>query len=121
MLTNPSGPSVSISLSISLLKAVTWITKEFFDLSNTKELYFLHAFWAFSLFFFDETTLNKANSLNKMFGSFLLKSATLCTGINFFNCSLICSITEGVPEVTIVILDICFFLSTSATANDSIL
>ena len=53
MLTNPSGPSVSISLSTSLLNAVTWITKELFDLSNIIELYFLQTFLAFSLFFCD--------------------------------------------------------------------
>ena len=50
MLTNPSGPSVSISLSTSLLNAVTWITKELFDLSNIIELYFLQTFLHLSVF-----------------------------------------------------------------------
>ena len=66
-LASPMGFKFSINLSISLLNAVTWITKDFFDLSITIELYFLHTFFAFSWFFLDETTLNKANSLNKIF------------------------------------------------------
>ena len=51
-LTSPSGVKVTINLSISLLKAVTWITKEFFDLSNTKELYFFTSFLGFFSIFF---------------------------------------------------------------------
>ena len=62
-----------------------------------------------------------AISLNITDLSSLLKSATLWTGTNFFNWSLIWSMTCGVPVVTIVILDIFFFESISATAKDSIL
>ena len=53
--------------------------------------------------------------------SSLLNSATLCTGTNLVNCSLIWSITCGVPVVTIVILEMFLTASISATANDSIL
>ena len=67
------------------------------------------------------TILNKAISLKITLLSFLLKSATLWTGTNFFNWSLIWSITWGGPVVTIVILDIFLLASTSATAKDSIL
>jgi len=96
-------------------------TFDLFVLSNITALYFLQALKAFFLLETFPTNLNKAISLNITFLSSLLKSATLCTGTNFFNCNFICSITWGVPVVTIVILDIFNFASTSATARDSIL
>ena len=103
------------------LKAVICITYDLFVLSNITGLYFLQAFKAFSFLELFPTTLNKAISLKITFLSSLLKSATLCTGTSFFNCNFICSITCGVPVVTIVILEIFNLESTSATAKDSIL
>ena len=121
MLIRPYFLKSSANLSISALKAVTWITIDLLDLSKTTGLYFLQIFFIFSCFLEFARILNNANSLNKISLSVRLKSATLWTGTNFLNCKFICSITSGVPSVTIVILEICFFLSTSATARDSIL
>ena len=67
------------------------------------------------------TIFNRAISLNITFLSSLLKLTTLCTGTNFLSCNTICSITCGVPVVTIVILERFFSWSISATAKDSIL
>ena len=109
------------NLSISALNAVTCITTDLFVLSRITGLNFLQIFLTFSSFFELPKILNIASSLNRISFSPRLKSATLWTGTSFFSCKFICSITCGVPSVTIVILEICFFLSTSATAKDSIL
>ena len=121
MLIRPKLFKSRANLSISALSAVTCITTDLLVLSRTTGLNFLQIFLTFPIFFELTNNLNKANSLNKISFSPLLKSATLWTGTSFLSCKLICSITCGVPSVTIVILEICFFLSTSATAKDSML
>ena len=77
MLVRPKGFNFLLILSISPLKAVIWITKDFFVLSNPTQLYFVHNFLALLSFTEDPVSLKRANSLNKIFGSFLEKSATL--------------------------------------------
>ena len=58
-------------------------------LSNITGLNLLQALRHFSIFFLFPTTLSKAISLKITFLLSLLKSATLWTGTNFFNCNLI--------------------------------
>ena len=65
------------NLSISALRAVTCITTDLFVLSRITGLNFLQIFLTFSIFFEFPKILNKANSLNKISFSPLLKSATL--------------------------------------------
>ena len=57
-----TNPSAKISGPRTKLSIPSVITKEQVDLSNTTGLCFLHSFFAFSCFFFEQTTLNKANS-----------------------------------------------------------
>ena len=102
MLIRPKLFNSRANLSISALNAVTCITTDLFVLSRITGLNFLHIFLTFSTFLEFAKILNKANSLNKISFSPRLKSATLWTGTSFLSCKFICSITCGVPSVTIV-------------------
>ena len=56
-----------------------------------------------------------------MCGPATVMSTTRCTGTSRSSWFLICSITIGVPRVTMVMRDRCFSCSVSDTVSESIL